>query len=268
VTTSSHGRRRAFVSAMLIVAFAFPALLAVPSMQNASAYSDISVQFDGPGFAGRLETVQCTLTVSGGPAGDLGGNFTYKAEIVADNKTGSSLTPSTGSSDSGVFKFNITMPGEAPQTIKVKINATSKDPSTGDSTEKVREFEIKVVDPIIIRATVYNFGSVDAVNVTAKFYVDDTYLGMRKFDIPAGGSRELTYNWTWLNVAGGKHIVKVVLDDADGIVEFSSGNNVYTMTVYIGEESNPLGAVLTVGVIIMSVFVFLTYLQKPARKKK
>jgi hypothetical protein len=253
---------------MLVVAFAFPALLAVPSMQNASAYSDVSIQFDGPGYAARLETVQCTLTISGGPASDLGGNFTYKAEIVADNKTGSSLTPSTGSSSTGVFKFNITMPGEAPQTIKVKVNATSKDASGDDSTEKVREFEIKVVDPIILRATVYNFGLVDALNVTAKFYVDDTYLGMRKFDLPAGGSKELSYNWTWLNVANGRHTVKVVLDDANGIVEFSSGNNVYTMTVYIGEESNPLGAVLTVGVIIMSVFVFLTYLQKPARKKK
>ncbi|MGB2826022.1 MAG: hypothetical protein WBC49_05230, partial [Thermoplasmata archaeon] len=76
------------------------------------------------------------------------------------------------------------------------------------------------------------------------------------------------YNWTWLNVGSGEHTVKVVLDDVDDLVEFSSGNNVYTLTVYIGKESNPIGAVLTVGVIIMFVFTFLTYLQKPARKKK
>lgn len=268
MTTSGLNNRRGIVSALLILTLAFPALLTIPSMQNASAYSDLALQFDGPGFAAKLEKVPCTLTVSGGPAGDVGGNFTYKAEIVADNKTGSSVTPSTGSSNSGVFRFNVTMPGEAGQTIKVNFNVTSKDPATGDEVDKVKEFEIEVVDPIIITATVYNVGSVEAENVTAKFYVDDTYLGKLVFDIPAGGSKELTYNWTWLNVGSGEHTVKVVLDDVDDLVEFSSGNNVYTLTVYIGKESNPIGAVLTVGVIIMFVFTFLTYLQKPARKKK
>jgi hypothetical protein len=260
--------RSLVLASLLVVCFAFPALLAVPSMQNASAYSDVTLKFDGPGFVGKLETVQCTLTATGGPAGDVGGNFTYKAEVVADNKTGSSVSPSTGTSPSGVFKMNITMPGEAPQTIKVRFNVTSKDLSTGDSVEKVREFEIKVVDPIVIRATVYNVGVVTAKNVTAKFYADGIYLGMRTFDLGAGGTKVLSYNWTWLNIDAGKHTVTVVLDDADGIVEFSSGNNVYTMTVYVGDEGNPLGAVLTIGVVIMSVFVFLTYMQKPARKKK
>lgn len=268
MTTRSRHGWCGIASIVLILTVALPAFLVVPSTHNASAYSDLSLQFDGPGFAAKLEKVPCTLTVSGGPAGDVGGNFTYKAEIVADNKTGSSVTPSTGSSSSGVFRFNVTMPGEADQTIKVKINVTSKDPATGDEVDKVKDFEIKVVDPIIIRATVYNVGSVEAKNVTAKFYVDDTYLGKRVFDIPAGGSKELTYNWTWLNVGSGEHTVTVVLDDADDLVEFSSGNNVYTMTVYVGKESNPIGAVLTVGAIIMFVFTFLTFLQKPVRKKK
>jgi hypothetical protein len=265
--SSPLGSGRAVI-VMLLLSLAFPALLAVPSMQNASAYSDVLMQFDGSSFAAKLEVVPCTLTVTGGPAGDVGGNFTYKAEIVADNKTGSLVSPSSGTSGSGVFRMNITMPGEAPQTIKVKFNVSSKDPETGDSVEKLKEYEIEVVDPIVITATVYNVGVVEAKNVTAKFYADGTYLGMRTFDIPAGGSKIIKYNWTWLNIDAGKHTVTVVLDDADGIVEFSSGNNVYTTTIYVGSVSNPLGGVLTIGVIIMSVFVFLTYLQKPARKKK
>jgi hypothetical protein len=256
------------VVAMLMLAFAFPALLSVPSMQNASAYSDVIVQYDGPGFAAKLETVPCTLTVSGGPAGDIGGNFTYKAEVVADNKTGSLISPSTGSSSSGVFKMNITMPGEAPQTIKIKFNVTSKDPATGDSVERVKEYAIDVVDPIVITAKVYNFGDVEAKNVTAKFYADGIYLGMETFSLPAGGSKSISHNWTWRHIDAGKHTVTVVLDDANDMVEFSSGNNVYSMTVYVGDEGNVLGGVLTIGVIIMSVFVFLTYIQKPVRKKK
>ena len=268
MSSSASVLRGRMVVAMLLVAFAFPALLTVPSVQNAGAYSDVIMQFDGPSFGGKLEKVPCTLTVSGGPAGDMGGNFTYKAEVVADNKTGSSVSPSSGTSNSGVFRMNITLPGEAPQTIKVKFNVSSKDPATGDSVEKVREYTIEVVDPIVIKAVVYNMGDVEAKNVTAKFYADGVYLGMKTFDIAAGASKSISYNWTWLHIDAGEHTVTVVLDGADDIVEFSSGNNVYTMTVYIGEEGNILGGVLTIGVVIMSVFVFLTYLQKPARKKK
>ena len=258
---------RLFV-ATIIAAFVIPLFTALPTAQNAQAYSDILVSLDCPSFAGKLESVNCKLTVTGGPAGDVGGNFTYKMEIIADNKTGSLVSPSSGTSATGVFNVTVTMPGEAPQTIKLRVNVTSKDLASGDTRDRVKDFEVKVVDPIVITATVYNKGDVDAKNVSAKFYADGVYLGERKFDLAAGQSTSLTYNWTWLSVASGRHSVTVVLDDEDDIVEFSTGNNVYSMTIYVGDESNPLGGVLTIGVIVMSVLVFLTYLQKPVSRKK
>ena len=263
-------RMRAFVST---ITFAFATLLvaimgALPVADNAGAYTDISIGIDCPTFGAKKEVIECTLTVTGGPAGDLGGNFSYKAEIMADNETGSLLSPSTGESSTGVFKLNITLPGYAPQTIKVRFNVTSEDLVSGDSTEKTRDVEIKVVDPIVLRATVHNTGSVAAVNVTAEFYADDIYLGMRTFNLAAGASTVIVFNWTWANIANGKHTATVVIDDTNGLVEFSNGDNVLILTIYVGDESNPLGAVLTVGVIIMAVFVFLTYLQKPSSTRK
>lgn len=264
---ASHSRRR-LVALAALAALAVPLLAALPVTQNAQAYSDIEIDLDCPTFAGTLEQVKCKLTITGGPAGDVGGNFSYKVEIIADNETGSSVTPSGGSSAAGVFNFTVTMPGEAQQTIKLRVNATSKDLISGDTRDKVKDFEVKVVEPIVITATVYNTGAVEAKNVTAKFYADSVFIGERTFNLAAGASIKLTQNWTWLNFDTGKHTVTVVVDDKDGIVEFSDGNNVYTMTVYVGEESNPLGGVLTIGVIVMSVMVFLTYLQKPAPRKK
>lgn len=261
-------RNGRLLAAAVIATLAIPLFAALPTTQNAQAYSDILVNLDCPSFAGKLEAVDCKLTVTGGPAGDAGGNFSYKIEVIADNKTGSLVAPSSGTSATGVFNMTITMPGEAPQTIKLRVNVTSKDLASGDTRDRLKDFEIKVVDPIVITATVYNTGNVDAKNVSAKFYADGVYLGERIFDLATGRSVSLSYNWTWLNVASGKHIVTVVLDDDDDIVEFSTGNNVYSMTVYVGEKSNPLGGVLTIGVIVMSVLVFLTYLQKPASRKK
>ena len=263
-------RRRGRLFGVLMTAMLMAAGLAVLASlpELASAYSDIEIQFDHPAFAGKSQTVQCRLVIDGGPAGDLGGNFTYKAEIVADNTTGSSVTPSTKTSQTGIFTFNVTMPGEAPQTIKIKINATSKDYLKSDTVYKVREYQMDVVDPIQITATVYNTGAVDAVGVTARFYADGTLLGTQTFDVSSQSSTTLTYNWTWMSVSSGKHVVTVTVDDPSGIVEFSDGNNVYTMTVYVGDQGNPVGAVLTVGVIIMAVLVALTFMQKPARRKK
>ncbi len=234
---------------------------------NASAYSPVEVSLDTPTFAGTLEKVPCTLRISGGPAAEYGTNYTFKAEIVADNMTGSSVTPSTGSSGSGVFHLNVTMPGEA-QTIKVRINATSKSRDSTDYVSKLRDFEINVVEPIVIKATVYNTGSVDAENVTATFYADGILLGEQVFSLTAGANKVLVHNWTWANIAEGEHVVSVLIDDDDGIVEFSDGNNVFSQTIYVGSQGNPIGAVLTVGVIIMSVLVALMYMAKPAKRKK
>lgn len=236
--------------------------------RNASAYSDIDIQFQRPAYAGKSQTVYCTLSVSGGPALDLGGNYTYRAEIIADNDTGASVTPSSGGDPSGVFALNVTMPGEAPQTIKIKFNITSRDISAQKLTWTEREFEIKVVDPIMIQATVYNRGSVDASNVTAEFYADGTLLGTQTFAVTAGSQRVLTYNWTWLKISNGEHVVTVIIDDPNDIAEFSDGNNVFSKTIYVGEQGNPLGAVLSVIVGIMAVLVVLTWLQKPIRGKK
>lgn len=232
----------------------------------ASAYNPVEVSMVIPTFAGTLEKVECTLTVSGGPAAVLGTNYTYKAEIVADNKTGSSVTPSTGGSPTGVFKLNVTMPGEA-QTIKVRVNATSKGDDSSETVYKVREYEVNVVSPIKISATVYNTGDVDAENVTATFYADGILLGEQVFGVAAGESRTVTHNWTWAKIANGEHVVTVVIDDEDGIVEFSDGNNVYSMTIYVGSQGNPVGAILTIGVIIMSILVALVIMAKPTRRK-
>ena len=267
-TDCGHKRIPRPVTAAIAMLFFCSLASILPVADNADAYSDISISIDCPTFAAKGEIVACTLTVSGGPAGDMGGNFSYEAELIADNITGSLISPSTGTSPFGVFKLNITLPKYAPQTIEVEFNVTSEDTATGDSTEKLKSIEIKVIDPIVLRATVYNTGSVDASNVTAKFYGDGIYLGTRTFDLAAGSSVVLTYNWTWASISDGKHTATVVIDEANGLVEFSNGNNVCSLTIYVGDESNPLGAVLTVGVIIMSVFVFLTFLQKPSARKK
>ena len=265
--TPRHRSRILLVMATLALVLA-PIGLLVASLPNASAYSSVSVNLEYPTYAGKLQTVQCKLSVSGGPAGDLTGNYSYRAEIVAGNETGSSITPSSGSSADGVFYFNVTMPGAAPQKIKIKVNATSIEWRGKDSKSRVSEFEIQVVDPIVIRATVLNNGAIDASNVTARFYADGALIGTRVFNVSSHASVDLEYNWTFFRVDSGKHIITVTVDDPNNLAEFSDGNNVFSRTIYIGKQGNPVGAILTILLIIVSVLVVLMWLQKPVKRKK
>jgi subtilase family serine protease len=150
----------------------------------------------------------------------------------------------------------------------VTINATSRSTSTRASMTEDMNFKIKVVDPIVITAEVFNSGSVDANNVTANFLADGELLGTKVFNVSAGESVVLTYNWTFLKIDKGKHVVTVVLDDTNSLVEFSDGNNVLSRTIYVGGGGNPAGAILTIAVIVVSFFVVMTYFQKPAKKQK
>jgi subtilase family serine protease len=259
--------------ALLMLAFAFSMILPVGSFthptHDAVAWSGVSIDLEHPTYAAKEQIVECVLTVEGGPAGDSAGNYSYKAEIVGTNTTGSAVNPSTGTSETGVFVLNVTMPATAPQTIKIRINATSKDTSSSASITAEREFSMKVVDPVVILATVFNKGPVDAVNVTARFYADSELLESRIFDVSANSSKQLTYNWTFLSVKNGKHVITVTVDDPNNIAEFSDGNNVFSKTIYVGKQGNSVGAVLTIGIIIMSVLVALMYMSKPqARRKK
>jgi hypothetical protein len=258
--------------ALLILAFAFlislPIALVTHPIHDAAAWSGVSIDLDYPAYAAKGNTIECVVTVEGGPAGDSAGNFTYTAEITGSNTTGSAIDPSSGTSASGVFVLNVTMPASAPQTIKIRISATSISSVGSVSAAAERNFSMEVVDPVVVRATVFNNGPVDAENVTARFYVDGVLLETRIFNVSSNSYEQIEYNWTFLNIRNGKHVITVTVDDPNNIAEFSDGNNVFSKTVYLGKQGNPAGAVLTIGVIIMSVLVALMYMSKPQSRRK
>lgn len=261
--------RRALMALLALALVLTSAAAFVGQLPRAEAFSGIDINLQRPEFAASDQTVQMKLTIGGGPAGDFGGNFTYTATLNALNTTGSSVTPASGTNPEGVFTLNVTMPTQAPQKVTVSINATSTQGSGArESTFMVKEFTIECVVPIVLKATVFNNGEVDARNVTANFFADGVLLDTQHFNVSAHGSTVLTYNWTFLKISSGKHVISITVDEPSRVVEFSDGNNAISRTIFIGKQSNPTGAVLTVAVIILSVLVVLMYLQKPIKRKK
>lgn len=263
-----NAHRRLAVVALLVLSLVAPALVLLPTAPNARAFGGIEVTLQHPAFAGINATVPCIMTISGGPA-EPGGNYSYTATVIGTNTTGASINPANGATQrSGTFKLNVTMPVAAGQTIKVRVNATSTTATGTTSDTLQRDFEFKVVTPVVIKVLVVNTGPVPVTNATARFYADGTLLSTQTFNISGIGSQNLSYNWTFLKIKTGKHVVTVTVDDPNNIVEFSDGNNVISRNIWIGKQSNVAGAVLTSGVVILAVLVFLMYIQKPVRKTK
>ena len=266
--TSRRLASRVLLGVMLAAVLAFPGSLLSHTGTNVAAYSGISIIFDHPEFGAAGKEVQCTITMYGGPAADVGGLYNWTAEITASaNSTGAAIVPSVGSQkESGVWVVNVTMPGTGDQTVTVKIVGTSSASSGGASVTASSEFEMKVVIPILIKATVSNTGEIDANNVTAKIFADGVLLDTQTINVSAGSTTTVTYNWTFLSIKSGRHVVTVMVDDPSKVVEFSNGNNVFTQVIFVGTPGNPAGVGLTIGVIIAAILVALMYLQKPLRR--
>lgn len=259
---------RILIATSVLLVLAMPSASMLHLFPDAEAYSGITISFDHPVFAGKKEVVPCTLTINGGPASEGTGNYSFRLEASGKNTTGWTAAPASGTSSTGTWKINVTMPLLASQTLKIKVNATSRNENTKEVKYLDQSFDIKIVDPIVIAAEIFNNGPVDARNVTAKFFADGTLLHTKIFNLSANSSTTLHFNWTFLKIKDGKHIVTVSVDDAGKVVEFSDGNNVFSRTIFVEPTGNALGGVLTVAVIILSVFVGLMYLQKPIRRKK
>ncbi len=266
--TSRRLAGRLLLVVMLVAVLAMPGSLLSQTSSNAAAYSSISIVFDHPEFGAASKQVQCKITMYGGPAADLGGQYNWTADVTGSlNSTGSAIVPSVGAaSESGVWVVNVTLPGQGDQTVTVKIVGTSKASSSGASVTVSSEFEMKVVVPVVIKATVSNTGSVDANNVTAKVFADGVLLSTQIINVTAGSTATISYNWTFLKIKSGRHVVTVTVNDPSGVVEFSNGNNAFSQVIFIGTPGNPAGVALTIGVIIAAILVALMWLQKPLRR--
>jgi len=191
--------------------------------------------------------------------------YNYRAEIAGENMLGASVSPDNGTSEDGIFFLKIKGPTNAGE-LKVKVNASANETDT--SWYQIKEFVFKVVKPIHISAVLHNSGENDANNVTVQMFVDGVLKDLKTYNISAGSSVTVHFNWTFGEIPGGEYKVTLVADSSDNIVEFSEGDNTLEMTIYYTKSGNPLRGVISVMIIFVVIVLILTILQKKSVGKK
>ncbi|MCK5039137.1 MAG: hypothetical protein KAS16_08570 [Thermoplasmata archaeon] len=211
---------------LTLVVFISLTLLALmgPAMVSADDgnVSDIRLHIRGPDLLAhdRVGTYEITIM------DPLERSWQYSLWIDANNITGAKpleIEPMVGnlSAQNKTFVADITAMTPLGDMI-MYINVSS--PS--GALWYVREFDIKVIEPIVIVADILNSGDVVILNATVQFFVDDELLStdtLRSLDV--GASTVMTGEWVTEDIADGWHTSTVLVDvNNDGIIDPTVGD--------------------------------------------
>jgi len=203
-------------AAVLLAALA----LAIPP---AAAQVPLLVALTGPSALAPRQTAAYNLSLSGGPTGAV--TYTVRWYVTGPDAAGglpAQSNPSTETRNVTAFRLNITAPPrDTDVTLVVSVSAHVGATFENASVEKA----IVVITPIVLSATFRNDGTTAAVNVTARFYVDDGLVGSQKIArIESHAQATASFNYLPIGIQPGAHRVRIEADlDGNGIIDSSRG---------------------------------------------
>ncbi len=253
---------------LLIVAILL--LCTVPAVQADTTTNPLHAQLDGPMVVTAGSIHVYVLTMVGGPAEMGDGNYSYTAELTGENTYGASILPGTVTPKaSGTFYLNLTAPA-VPQTLTITIKCTSA--STTTTVNTALEYNVRVVEPVVLSATITNTGkvSVNGVPLVLQIFRDGDWVQFHSttLDLGAGETYDLKYNWTALDLRSGEYKVRMLLDPDNSVVTFEGGSAVYETTIYYDMPGyGGVNSLLWVLVIALGFVTFLIW-RRPAAKGK
>jgi len=252
------------IMVLLLCALVFPLTAIDARAADASESMYLTVKLEGPSLLGAGVEGQYVLRVWYFFKERID-NYSFTASIVGDDVSGGAVSPNNGTSGKGVFNLTITGASK-PGTMTVRINASADE--FGKTWYKVEEFDIEIVNSIVIKAAIENKGYAPVTNVSVKMLVDGTLIDERRVSINPISRVDLTFNWTFSSIPEGRHVITIIIDDPSGVAEFEEGNNVLTKEVYYVTSGNWLRGVLAIGIMFIAFVLIMTLLQRSAKKPK
>jgi hypothetical protein len=230
--------------------------------------AEVRVFIVGPDALGISDNAVYTVTVVGGPA-EEGGKWRVSAHLTGKNVT--DAIPNLGEAfnvtqESNIFQINVTAPSIA-QDMKLNIEAASL---LGANISLVKDtFDLAIVDPISLRATVKNPSSTTLKNVLVNFKVDGELIGSAEAieEIGPLGEGIATFSWITKDISPGRHELGIEIDlNGDGVVDETRGETFYTKDFY-GPQEGP-GLLITVLLVIFVIVILLLLPSTLSRKRR
>ena len=253
---------------LLLVAILVLCYLPTPGAADAAEYDPLHAQLQGPQVVATQSVNMYTLSLVGGPAEAGEGNYSFNAQITGKDTSGASIDPNAVEQEpNGPFYINLTAPS-VPQTLTITIDCTSA--NAGTTVKASVAFQVVVVEPVVISASIKNTGDVGArgVPLSLRIYQDGEWVEFYSttLNLAAGETRDFRYNWTALGLEPGEHKVRMALDPGNELVTFEGGGSVYEATFYYDMPGyGGINSLLWVLVIALGLVAFLLW-RRPGPK--
>lgn len=236
------------IAAFLVVLLAFSA---VPA-----AAQPVFGAVTGPHALAPSQAGTFNVTIIGGPSGDA--NYTLEYFLRGEDLTGGAPREDGPGRSSGAgtsFRIDVTAP-EKEQTVSLVVRISARSGTVEENTTVETTFV--VITPIVLRATFRNAAPTAALNVSVRFYVDDSLVGTRTIArIDATAQATATFDYLPLGLAAGAHRVRVEADvDGDGRIDPARGELVVSDLFYRETSTLSQGWSLILGIVVfIGVFI-------------
>lgn len=250
---------------------------ALPGAQASSVgYPPLNTTITGPSTLPTNGTGNYYAVASGGPAetleGSYVGNYTFTNEIVGVDTTGSFVTPSSGAFIGRDANFSIGgLVNDGTYTFELNVTSHGAGSKPTNLTQ-IFTFQITVVVPYLISATVQNMNSYTVSGAVIDVLLDGTFVGATTIpSLAASGTSVITYNYTNTTLSPGYHTFTLEIKGPPGLLEFTNGQSMFSETFYVqGAPPNYTyywfgGASLAVLAVLISLIIFGP--RRPRRKK-
>ena len=244
------------VFALLLISTLF-----VSVANSAESSSKIRTVIEGPTNVLTGEKYTYTIRIEGLPNAD---KYGYSIEVPggdADPKNGSST-------NSSVFRVNVTAPPKEGE-FTITVNGTA---DVGNTTywNKV-EYKVNAVKPYIIKANLYNSGSVEAKNVAVDLYIDGEFQYRAHVDIEPQKNKTVELKFNPLKFSDGIHDVRIEIDPSSNLTFMDNGKTEMTLQIYLGEMHEDHTSTWIALAILFgagAVYSLLSYQKKKKRMKR
>ena len=248
--------------ALMLVILMFPA--ASPQSNNASK---IRTVVDGPTQVLTGETYEYTIHIEKiDPTLDVDKwSFNITVEKGSANPTNGTSTATNVSAVT--FKVNVTAPPtEGDFTITVNGTADVGNEIYWNKTH----YKISTVKPYIIKAELYNSGSVEAKNVSVSLSIDGKFQYSTKVDLPPQKNQTVKLKFNPNDFSDGLHKARIVIDDSNHLT-FKNGNTEMTVDIYLGEmheDHTSTWVALAIFFGAGAIYAVISYQKKKKRMKR
>jgi|LSQX01.1.fsa_nt_gb hypothetical protein len=185
--------------------------------------------------------------------------YTYEGSLIDSGGNKVSSTSVSGTMNSSSVNKTITAPSTAGS---YRFHVMFFDSGNLVSEVKV---PIKVVDPIVLKVTLKNTGSV-SVTADVFFVVDGNRMegSDTTVTIPAGGTKEITYNFV-VNNFSGNHRFYVDSESTGMIGPIEGIGSSYSVSFHAEDSSYSWLSYLMLIIVIVMILILIYVYRKPVK---